>query len=102
MSQQDLTNDEQTGLNNRQMFLTLLQQELSAAFRYHHATAIILLNIDHFRNFNHQYGTQKGDDCIKQIANVLKNILRRKTDFLARFENDEFIVLLTHNDLEKA
>lgn len=94
--------DEPTGLNNRQVFLTLLQQELSAAFRYHHATAIILLNIDHFRNFNLQYGIQKGDECIKQIANILKSTLRRKTDFLARFENDEFIVLLTHNDLEKA
>lgn len=94
--------DEPTGLNNRQIFLTLLQQELSAAFRYHHSTAIILLNIDHFRNFNLQYGIQKGDECIKQIANILKNTLRRKTDFLARFENDEFIVLLTQNDLEKA
>jgi diguanylate cyclase (GGDEF)-like protein/PAS domain S-box-containing protein len=94
--------DELTGLNNRQVFLTLLQQELSASFRYHHPTAIILLNIDHFKNFNQQYGTQKGDDCIKQIANILKTTLRRKTDFLARFENDEFIVMLTHNELEKA
>lgn len=94
--------DEPTGLNNRQVFLTLLQQELSASFRYHHSTAIILLNIDHFRNFNLQYGAQKGDDCIKQLANTLKTALRRKTDFVARFENDEFIVLLTHNDLEKA
>lgn len=94
--------DEPTGLNNRQIFLTLLQQELSASFRYHHPTAIILLNIDHFKNFNQQYGIQKGDECIKQIANVLKTTLRRKTDFLARFENDEFIVMLTHNDLEKA
>lgn len=94
--------DELTGLNNRQVFLTLLQQELSAAFRYHHATAIMLLNIDHFRNFNQQYGIKKGDESIKQIASILKNTLRRKTDFLARFENDEFIALLTHNDLEKA
>ncbi len=94
--------DEPTGLNNRQVFLTLLQQELSAAFRYHHSTAIILINIDHFRNFNQQYGILKGDECIKQIANTLKTALRRKTDFLARFENDEFIVLITHNDLEKA
>ena len=94
--------DEPTGLNNRQVFLTVLQQELSASFRYRHPTAVILFNIDHFRNFNLQYGVQKGDDCIKQIANTLKTSLRRKTDFLARFENDEFIVLLTHNDLEKA
>lgn len=94
--------DELTKLNNRQVFLTLLQQELSASFRYHHPTAILLLNIDHFKKFNQQYGTQKGDDCLKQIANILKTALRRKTDFLARFENDEFIVMLTHNDLEKA
>lgn len=91
-----------TGLNNRQLFLTLLQQALSAAFHYHHPTAVILLNIDHFREYNLQNGITKGDECLKQIAGLLKTALRRKTDFLARFENDEFIVLLTHNDLEKA
>lgn len=94
--------DALTGLNNRQIFLTLLQQELSSAFRYQHPTAVILLNIDHFKNFNQQYGVHQGDECLKQIANTLKEALRRKTDFLARFENDEFIILLTHNDLQKA
>ena len=94
--------DHLTGVSNRQTFLALLQNELSGAVRYHYATSIILIDIDHFKNYNELYGMQKGDECLRQVANALKTCLRRKTDFLARFENDAFVVLLTHNNLEKA
>jgi diguanylate cyclase (GGDEF)-like protein/PAS domain S-box-containing protein len=94
--------DHVTGVSDRQAFLTLLQNELSNAAQYHFATAIIVVDIDHFKNFNEKYGVQKGDDCLRQVATALKTCLRRKTDFLARYENDEFIVLLSHNNLEKA
>lgn len=93
--------DPVTGVSNRQAFLALLQNELSGAVRYHYATSIILIDIDHFKNYNEQYGMQKGDECLRQVATALKTCLRRKTDFVARFENDEFVVLLTHNNLEK-
>jgi len=94
--------DQVTGLNDRPTFLTVLQTELHGAVRYHYAMAVLLIDVDHFRDFNLRYGTQKGDEHLKQIANILKTCLRRKTDFLARYDGDSFAVLLSHNDLEKA
>jgi len=99
--QQSLT-DRVTGVADRQTFLKLLQKELIEGMRLHHATSVIMVDIDHFKNFNERFGIQKGDDCLRQVATALKTCLRRKTDFLARFENDEFAVLLSHNNLEKA
>jgi len=94
--------DQLTGIADRQTFLALLQNELSGAIRYHYATAAIMVDIDHFKNYNEKYGMQKGDECLRSVANALKTFLRRKTDFLARFENDCFVVLLSHTNLEKA
>lgn len=94
--------DQLTGICDRQTFLTLLETELSGAVRYHYSTSIILVDIDHFKAYNDKFGIQKGDECLKQVAKNLKSCLRRKTDFLARLENDEFVVLLTHNSLDKA
>lgn len=94
--------DSLTGVSNRQTFLALLQNELSSAVRYNYATAVILIDIDNFKNYNEQYGIQKGDERLRKVATALRTCLRRKTDFLARFENDEFAVMLTHNNLEKA
>ena len=94
--------DTLTGIFNRQAFMTVLQNETDGALRYHYAMAIILINVDHFAEYNNQYGFAQGDACLKHIAHTLKASLRRKTDFLARFENDKFVVLLSHNNLEKA
>lgn len=94
--------DQLTGVADRQTFLALLQNELSGAIRYHFPTAVIMVDIDHFKNYNEKHGMQKGDECLKSVANALKTFLRRKTDFLARFENDSFVILLSHTNLEKA
>lgn len=100
--QQQSRADQLTGLNDRYTFITALQTELSGAVRYHYAVSVILIDVDHFREYNLRYGIQKGDEYLKQVANFLKTSLRRKTDFLARYENDAFAVLLSHNELEKA
>lgn len=94
--------DHLTGVYDRQTFLTYLQNELNSAVRHHYPTAIILIDIDHFKTYNEKQGMQKADECLRQIATLLKTCLRRKTDFLARYENDTFAVLLTHNTIEKA
>lgn len=94
--------DNLTGVFGRQTFYTLLQKELDNASRYAFDTAILIINIDHFKEYNYTHGVEKGDECLRQVALTLKASLRRKTDFLARFSNDEFAVLLTHNDLAKA
>lgn len=94
--------DSVTGVYGRQTFYTMLQNELNNAARYSFDSSVVLINIDSFKEYNYTYGVEKGDECLKQIAFALKSSLRRKTDFLARFSNDEFIVLLSHNDLTKA
>jgi len=94
--------DKTTGILDRQTFLSLLDKELSSSFRYHYPTAIIILDIDDFNVYNKQYGFQKADNYLKLVAIALKSCLRRKTDVLARLGNDEFAVLLGHNDIEKA
>ncbi|EKD92238.1 MAG: diguanylate cyclase with PAS/PAC sensor [uncultured bacterium] len=94
--------DQLTGIFDRQTMLLLLAKELDAATRYHFPTAILIIDIDHFKACNEKLGYQKGDEYLKLVAITLKSCLRRKTDILARFGNDEFIVMLTHNDSEKA
>src|SRR3990167_129438 len=94
--------DPLTGVNDRQTFLTLVQNELHNAIRYHFSLAVILIDIDRFKEYSAQYAVQKSDDCLKHVAAALKTCLRRKTDFLARFETTRFAVLLSHNDFEKS
>lgn len=98
---QQLILDQVTGVAGRKSFLTLLQDELSNAARFHYTIGVILVDIDHFKNFNERFGELKGDECLRQVATALKTCLRRKTDFLARLENDLFAVLLSRNNLEK-
>lgn len=94
--------DQLTGISDRQTMLTLLAKELDGAARYHYPTALLIIDIDQFKSYNEQVGYQKGDELLKLIALTLKASLRRKTDIVARFSNDEFIIMLTHNDIEKA
>lgn len=94
--------DALTGTFNRQLFMSVLQTETSGALRYHYAVAIVLINVDHLDEYNSLYGYAQSDACLKHIAHTLKTALRRKTDFLARLEEDKFVVLLPHNNLEKA
>lgn len=93
--------DHLTGTFDRQTFLTILEKELGGAARYHYPASVIFIDIDHFSEFNEKNGISKGDECLKIVATALKACLRRKTDFLARFEKDQFVVLLSHNELEK-
>lgn len=93
--------DRLTGVQDRGTFLAILSKEIEGALRYHYPLSVILADIDHFGKYVDDFGVKKGDDCLKKIAIELKTCLRRKTDLLARFENDAFIVLLSHNELEK-
>lgn len=93
--------DHLTGTFDRQTFLTILDKELGGVLRYQYPASIIFIDIDHFRELNEQNGIAKGDECLKAVATALKTCLRRKTDFLARFEKDQFVLLLSHNELEK-
>jgi len=85
-----------TGISNRRNFDNHLDKEWRNSLREDMSVTIIMFDIDNFKNYNDTYGHQKGDDCIKQIANMLKkrNLANRPGDLVARYGGEEFIVVL--------
>jgi diguanylate cyclase (GGDEF)-like protein len=86
--------DSLTGLYNRRYFDEYLQQEWKRALREHTPLSIMMIDIDHFKYFNDHYGHLIGDDCLKNIAQVLLKSAQRSTDIVARYGGEEFIMIL--------
>ncbi len=63
--------------------------------------SILMLDIDHFKQVNDQYGHQAGDTILEQVAKIIKSVIR-PTDFAVRYGGEEFLVLLTETSLEDA
>lgn len=92
--QEAATCDPLTGISNRKWFeerVNLLFQSLANKKQH---IAIIMLDIDHFKQVNDTYGHQTGDTVIKSIANMLSKC-KRQQDFLARYGGEEFILCLS-------
>ncbi len=64
--------------------------------------SVMMIDIDFFKNYNDNYGHQKGDRCLVRFANILKNQLNRETDHLARYGGEEFVIVLPFTPLEGA
>ena len=84
-----------TGLSNRRYLDELLAREIARAMRHQQPLTVILCDIDYFKAFNDHYGHLHGDDCLKQVGGVLKNICKRPTDLAARYGGEEFAVVLS-------
>ncbi len=97
MTYQMAITDSLTGLFNRRHFDQCLADELLRAARYGHAVSLIMLDIDHFKHCNDQYGHRVGDRMLVQVASVLRESVRR-TDIVARYGGDEFAILLPETD----
>lgn len=95
------THDEKTGLYNNKFFETLLNMEIEKAKRGKQKLSIIIIDIDFFKKVNDVYGHIEADEILKKLASVLKKQIR-KSDILARFGGEEFILLLPETDLKKA
>ncbi|MEO6418726.1 MAG: diguanylate cyclase [Polyangiaceae bacterium] len=87
------TTDSLTGLHNRRHFLARMNDELNRSLRYGHPFAMLMLDIDHFKRINDTKGHPVGDEVLIAIARTLRTVLR-KTDLLARFGGEEFVVCL--------
>lgn len=91
-----------TGIANRRHFdeyFALRKKELA---RSNSTLAIIMIDIDYFKQFNDCYGHGDGDDCLKVVANTLTDTLKRQTDLVARYGGEEFVVILPATELSGA
>lgn len=94
--------DELTGLYNRRFFNDQLHLEWSRGIRSNEPLALILLDIDYFKQYNDRYGHIAGDECLKSVARVLQHSLLRSSDITTRYGGEEFCILLPNTTLEGA
>ncbi|MBU0503438.1 MAG: diguanylate cyclase [Candidatus Omnitrophica bacterium] len=84
--------DPQTGLFNYHYLQEIIEAELFRAKRYSHPLSVIIMDIDYFKSINDVYGHQFGDQVLKQLAQLLKSLLR-KYDIVIRSGGEEFVIL---------
>lgn len=95
------TQDILTGLNNRFQFDKILEYTIGFASRYGKDFCLIMVDIDNFKTINDRYGHLVGDEVLKHVASLLKNGIRR-SDVIARWGGEEFVILMTEKNLENA
>ncbi len=95
---EDASQDELTGIANRRLFNKTLLREVRRQTRNTTAMAMLMVDVDHFKQYNDQYGHLPGDQCLKQVASTLKQALLRDSDLVARFGGEEFVILLPMTD----
>lgn len=95
-------NNPLTGIWNRRKYDQTVEMEWRRCLRYKKPIALILMDIDYFKEFNDLYGHMAGDECLIKIGDILKNSLTRASDMVARYCGEEFIVLLPDEGKEGA
>ncbi|EAR11362.1 ABC transporter substrate-binding protein [Reinekea blandensis] len=93
--------DPLTGLANRMKLDLELGREWARFYRYQQHFSIIIVDLDHFKTINDQYGHQEGDLVLKKAADVLSSLLRT-TDIIGRWGGEEFLILLPQTDADTA
>ncbi len=91
-----------TGIANRRMYDVTVERELRRAQRLQCSLALVVIDIDCFKAYNDYYGHKKGDDSLRQVAQVIQAMARRPTDLAARYGGEEFILLLPDTTLSDA
>lgn len=86
--------DALTELKNRGHFDRVFQSAVVHAYRYQEPLSILVLDIDHFKQFNDNHGHLVGDDCLKMVAQCVRESVTRPQDMAARYGGEEFVVLL--------
>lgn len=83
-----------TGIANRRRFDDTMAREWRRCARSHLPLSLVILDVDHFKAYNDHYGHQAGDECLRVVAEVLSDHVRRPSDLVARYGGEEFVCLL--------
>ncbi|PJG60400.1 sensor domain-containing diguanylate cyclase [Aeromonas cavernicola] len=86
--------DPLTGIANRRQWDITMQREWEWARRHQSLLAVLMIDVDEFKAYNDHFGHAKGDKCLQQVAEVLKQAERRRTNLVARYGGEEFVILL--------
>lgn len=96
------TLDGLTQIANRRSFEQHLTQEWDRLKREQQPLSLILIDVDYFKRYNDTYGHLAGDDCLRQVAQTIRQAIRRPADLAARYGGEEFVVLLPSTGVEGA
>ncbi|MCP3374149.1 diguanylate cyclase [Bradyrhizobium cajani] len=90
--------DSLTGLANRRRFDERLSEEWTRAYRDRSSLALLMIDVDHFKAYNDEYGHPAGDACLRVVAQVIAAETQRSGDLAARYGGEEFAMLLPNTD----
>lgn len=96
------TTDKLTGLRNRHHFDMLLKGEIEASLHQKQTICLLLLDIDHFKRINDEWGHVAGDKALKFVSEQIRQEVKRKVDNLCRYGGEEFAIVLPNTSVEGA
>ena len=91
-----------TRISNRRYFDEYLKREFLYSKRNKIPLSIAICDIDNFKAYNDSYGHPAGDECLKEVATTLSNMLKRPGDLVARYGGEEFGIIMPHTQAEGA
>lgn len=94
--------DSLTGLHNRRYFELFFHNELDRSQRYAQELSLLMVDIDHFKDYNDTFGHPAGDEALRQVSRCLAAEARRGLDVVARYGGEEFVIILPGVDASGA
>jgi diguanylate cyclase (GGDEF)-like protein len=94
--------DDLTGLRNRRFFEGELQREVERARRFDRDLALVLVDVDQFKDYNDTFGHRAGDDALRRLGACLASAASRRLDAVTRYGGEEFAILLAETDADGA
>ena len=91
-----------TGLTNRRGLDEFLQTQWAASLQLQQPLSVLMLDVDHFKQYNDEHGHLAGDEVLKQLAQVLGKAVAEGDELLARYGGEEFVLVLPGTSLENA
>ena len=89
-----LSTDAMTGIANRRRFDAALEREWRRCRRAGAPLSLLMIDVDHFKAYNDYCGHPQGDACLRQLAQLLVDTIKRPGDIVARYGGEEFVVLM--------